>query len=395
VRILYLADIRFPHERGSGVQTAETCHALARRGHEVTLVVRQDGARPPRDPLSFYSLTPCRSLQVVRLEAHGAPWRRRASYLRDALRLAAHGRHDVVFTTDLGVAWLALGVPRRLRPPVIYEAHGLVPVPRAGLGRLLREIGSPSSWTEVARAWRQRHVWKHADAFVTRTTQLRRELEAALGERHACYVVPDGVRLASPRQYEGPVWHRLPIVGYAGRLSPRRGADTLLRAVALVPNVRALVVGGAARETDLARLEGLARDLRIKSRVTFTGLVPPGEVPLRLARADVLVLPTTRRADNSSRTSPLALYEYLAAGRPIVASDLPALREVLTDGATALLVDPDSPTAFAGAIERLIADRRLAEALARRAFEAAGAYSWEERARRLGEVLASAAGPRR
>ena len=54
MRIVYLADIRFPLERANGIQTFETCHALASRGHEVTLVVRPDTERPARDPFAFY-----------------------------------------------------------------------------------------------------------------------------------------------------------------------------------------------------------------------------------------------------------------------------------------------------------------------------------------------------
>jgi glycosyltransferase involved in cell wall biosynthesis len=393
VRILYLADIRFPLERANGIQTAQTCHALAMRGHEVTLLVRQDTLRPPRDPLAFYALEPCHALDIVRLEVYGSAWRRRTRYLSEALRaVLRRDRHDVAFTRDLGVAGLALRIPRRLRLPIIYEAHGMAAVVAGGLASLLTEARSASRWKRRRLARREQRVWKRAEAYVTITTRLRRDLEAAFGTRHQCYVIPDGVRLPSPRKYGGPTWHSTPVVGYAGHLYPWKGVDTLLHAIALIPNVRALIVGGHPGEADLVRLQALARELRIESRVTFTGLVPPGEVPHCLARADVLVLPNTRTTVSASYTSPLKLFEYLAAGRPIVASDLPALREILTEGVTALMADPDSPASFAGAIERLIADRRLAESLARRAFEAATTYSWEERARRLGEALAGATG---
>ena len=58
MRLLYLADIRFPLERANGIQSMETCHALASRGHRVTMVVRPDTQRPPRDPWVFYGLPP-------------------------------------------------------------------------------------------------------------------------------------------------------------------------------------------------------------------------------------------------------------------------------------------------------------------------------------------------
>jgi hypothetical protein len=71
VRILYLADIRFPLERANGIQTIETCHALAERDHAVRLLVRPDTARPPRDPFDFYGLTPHARLLVQRAPVVG------------------------------------------------------------------------------------------------------------------------------------------------------------------------------------------------------------------------------------------------------------------------------------------------------------------------------------
>lgn len=86
-------------------------------------------------------------------------------------------------------------------------------------------------------------------------------------------------------------------------------------------------------------------------------------------------------------TSPIKLFEALAAGRPIVATDLPSTRELLQDGRDALLVPPDDALALAAAIRRLLADRGLAERLARRAFESAPRYSWDARAAKLRTLL--------
>ena len=65
VRVLYLADIRFPLERANGIQSMETCHALAARGHDVTLVVRPDSQTPARDPFVFYGLPRIAGLHVA------------------------------------------------------------------------------------------------------------------------------------------------------------------------------------------------------------------------------------------------------------------------------------------------------------------------------------------
>ena len=105
------------------------------------------------------------------------------------------------------------------------------------------------------------------------------------------------------------------------------------------------------------------------------------------------MLPNTATEVSARYTSPLKLFEYLAAGRPIVASRLPALAEVLEDGINALLVAPGDPAALADAIRRLIADPALALRLAARAFADAEQYSWARRAERLDVVLARALSP--
>jgi glycosyltransferase involved in cell wall biosynthesis len=167
--------------------------------------------------------------------------------------------------------------------------------------------------------------------------------------------------------------------------------DTLVRAIALLPDARAVIVGGHPKEGDLARVTSLVGALGIGSRVELTGLVPPAEVAGRLAPASVLVLPNSASAISNRYTSPLKLFEYLAMGRPIVASDLPAFREILTDGDTALLVPPDDPRALAQALSRLSADPPLAASLASRARALAPSFTWAARAERLEAALAGAA----
>jgi len=112
-------------------------------------------------------------------------------------------------------------------------------------------------------------------------------------------------------------------------------------------------------------------------------LVEPALVADLLSQADVLILPNTASAISTRFTSPLKLFEYMAAGRPIVASDLPSIREILRDGENALLVEPGNASALAAAIQRILADPELAAALARAALDQVPAYSWERRAQRL------------
>jgi glycosyltransferase involved in cell wall biosynthesis len=395
VHLLYLADIRLPLERANGIQTMATCHALAARGHAVTLLTRPDTAEEPRDPFAFYGLPPIAGFTLARTHAVGPAAVRRAEYLLAALRRSvAAPAPDVVFTRDLGVAALLTRLPRGRRPPLVYESHGYAPLVSDLMPVLVS--GAPGATTAKARrlARREARVWNLAEGYVTITRALAEELTARLGAREVT-VVPDGARLDPHRTFDWVGPDRPPLVTYAGHLYPWKGVDVLIEALALAPDLRGRIVGGHPAEGDLARVRALAAARGLGERVTFTGLVPPHEVVRYLEAADVLVLPNRATAVSAHYTSPLKLFEYLAAGRPIVASALPALQEILEHNRTAWLVPPDDPRRLAEALVHVTTDRALAVRLARQAFAAATAFSWEKRAERLEAVLVKSVGSRK
>jgi glycosyltransferase involved in cell wall biosynthesis len=386
LRITYFADIRLPLERANGIQTMETCHALAERGHDVWLVARPDDRKTQRDPYEYYGLSRRPGFGIERAPVQGPQFARRIGYLSFALgRSLGRRTADVLFTRDLGVAAMLVRIPRAMRPALVYESHGYAPDVAAELPALLA-TAKPASRTKLKRlAAREALVWRQADGYVTITGTLADLLIGRLGPRPNLAVIPDGVRLTP-----GRVWRPLPpdpVVSYCGHLYPWKGVDVLLEALVRVPRARGRIVGGHEAEPDLARLRELAGRLGITDRLEFTGLVAPRTVPDILERARVLVLPNPASAISSSFTSPLKLFEYMAAGRAIVASDLPALREVLRNDDNAVLVEPGNPAALAEAIEGLLADPSRCERLARAAFEAAEDYGWDRRAAMLEPVL--------
>jgi glycosyltransferase involved in cell wall biosynthesis len=389
VRILYFADIRFPLERANGIQTMETCHALVERGHTVHLVVRPDTKTPPRDPWAYYGL-PRRDRLVIERAPNTGPAvpvaARRLGYLAFAAgRATGVGRADVVMTRDLMVASLVLRLPARLsaRPPVVYESHGYAPDVAAALPDMVSTATAPSQAKLSRLAAREARVWSRAEGYVTITSGLAEDLTRRFGPRERLAVVPDGTRAVQVSDSRTPPQEGPLTVGYAGHLYAWKGVDILLQAIAKVPGIHGLIVGGHDKEQDLSRLRALAGRLGIDERVTFTGQVAPASVQALLARASVLALPNPASAISTRATSPLKLFEYMAAGRAIVASDLPALREVLTHEVNGLLVAPGDPDALAAGIRRLSGDPDLRDRLARTARDTAAEYSWSRRAERL------------
>jgi glycosyltransferase involved in cell wall biosynthesis len=148
------------------------------------------------------------------------------------------------------------------------------------------------------------------------------------------------------------------LVGVVARLEPEKGHPTLLeawpRVLRAVPDAYLLIVGeGSRREA----LEAQARELRIAHRVVFTGR--RDDVPAVTAALDVAVLPSYREAQG------LSILEAMALSRPVVASNVGGIPEMIEDGVTGLLVPPHDAEALAGAIIRLLRDHPYADTLAR------------------------------
>jgi glycosyltransferase involved in cell wall biosynthesis len=181
-----------------------------------------------------------------------------------------------------------------------------------------------------------------------------------------------------------------PLIVYTGHLFRWKGVYTLAEAAQYLPEAYFVFVGGM--EKDVMEFRAFVREMGL-SNVRVVGYVPPAQVPLYLAAADALALPNSAEEDISRLyTSPLKLFEYMASGRPIVASDLPSLREVLTDRVNACLVPPDDPTALVRGIQEALGNPLLARQLADRARQDVAAYTWEQRAEKVMAFVQSIVG---
>ena len=389
MNILYLADVRFPLDRATGVHVMETCAELAARGHNVHLLVRSDTESPQRDPLAFYGLPPTTGLRIERVPSYGVSAVRRARYLAEmSRRILNRKRWDVVCTAELILASAALRLPPPLRPPVVYESHNFRPAFSADMPELVTGIRAAGT-LKLRRLWRrEQRVWQGADGYVTITQFLADELRDRFGPRKRTLALPCGVRIdASPCYEPRPRRAGPPVVAYAGHFYPYNGLHHLVHALTLLPDVRALIIGGNPRDAaDINRIRQMVLECGLNDRVTFTGLLPPSDVVPRLRDADVLVQPIVD-APYTRYASSMKLLDYMTAGRPIVASDLMSLREIVSDGITARLVEPGNPRALAQGIREVLTDPDGSDRMARAALEAVMQYSWVRRAERLEGLL--------
>ena len=289
MKLVYLADIRFPMERANGIQTIETCHALARRGVDVELVLRRSDRRSDEACLAFFGLAPHPKLRLRRLGIPG-----RVGFLvAVAPMLLASAREDVIYTRDRILADLAL---RLAAAPLVYEAHTVASVFAEERARMYDGAEPPSKRKLARLDAREARVCRAAAGVVTITSALLELLETRHGPIGRSRVIRDGCR--APETPLPRTDDNRPKVYYIGQLYPWKGVDVLIRAMARVESAELVVVGGLPPEPDLERVRALASELSLGERVQFTGFLPPPELEAERRKASVFVIPnldSTRR----------------------------------------------------------------------------------------------------
>ncbi len=385
MKLFYIANARLPTEKAHGFQIMKMCEAFARAGEDVELVIPRRVNTPQmqrvRDVWAHYGIEtpftitriPCLDWQFLVGVSLDLWWRLieftfGLSVLRFLIHQRTRNQSCVVYTRDeRATPWL-LRFRQFLNLRVFFEAHN-----------------THGSW------YAQRFLG--VDGLIAITEHLQREFIDAGLAPDRCLVAPDGVDLSKyarlPDRMEAR--RRLglpcsgPIVCYTGHLLRWKGVYTLVESATQLPEAQFLIVGGMPE--DIKALRRFAASQHT-TNVQLVGHVAPTEVPLYQAAADVLVLPNSARETISAHyTSPLKLFEYMAAGRPIVASDLPSIREVLTDRVTAMLVKPDDPLALASKLTALLGNSALQRQLAAQAQSTVERYGWRKRAAAIVEFL--------
>lgn len=183
-----------------------------------------------------------------------------------------------------------------------------------------------------------------------------------------------------------------PVIGYVGNFSNTMGMEKgiaeLMQAHAILlkrPDGRPpflVCVGGP--ESCIPTYEQIAADMGIgREHFRFPGYADRDSVPCWLKACDILTIPWPQNEWAAYQTSPIKLFEYMASGSPIVASDLPSIREVLTPGENALLSPPGDSTSLAASIAELLDNPAEARRLAAAARQDVGKYTWKKRAERI------------
>ena len=367
MNLIYAFPEPLPLERARGLQAVHTAGALAEAGVDVSFAyVPVAGA----DPFHYYDVRQPRNLVPVPIE-RSLPWplsrvhSNRLFFARLQRRFSVELMRQPLMVRHLKLA--ALIAQHLPQTRFLYEAHEV--------------FGDTAS---VSRREQHRRmealVMARAVAVVTNSSATAKRLRELYAGDGILEVIPNGV--TRPEAIPAKPWAEgARHIMYAGSFFPWKGTAELVAAAALLPGCRIEMIGGEPQRIG----EYQAMLSPGGAEVVLTGRMPHAQVMQQLAAACIAVLPNRDDAD-SAFTSPIKLFEYMASGCAIVASDLPSLREILAED-DAVWVRAGDAAALAEGIRSLAANPERARLLGERVRAKSVEYTWAARGSRLKAVL--------
>ena len=374
MKIAYLSSSRIPSTSASSVHVMKMCQAFARNGHDVTLFALDgtpESIPGPETRHAFYGVEEIFDLCLV------PPWQyvgRGWVYSWRLFRAMQALQPDLVYGRNFRACVLA----SVMGYPMILELHAMntVRAPHDQLlflilrrSRGLRRIVVISMGLKVDLV---DAIGVDADRIL-----VAHDGADAVGEHHR----PQALKRDSTRLQ----------VGYVGHLYPGRGVELVSKLARRLDDMDFHLVGGQPADVQRVR-----RSLALPANVVLHGFLPYVQAEAFRAHCDVLIAPyqqkimTAGGTETSRWFSPLKIFEYMAAGKPIVCSDLPVLREILEQGRTAWLVRPGDADGWVEALRRLAHDSQLRRRMGSAARqEWTDKYTWQGRATRILQGIVS------
>ena len=366
MKLFYLSNSKIPSREANSIHVMKMCQAFTELGHEVTLLAPdvKVGIEPDVDDVyGFYGIKSNFKLRKLPWRnIKGRAWLYGLEAAREARRsgaAAAYGRclYSCAFAARLGV-------------PTVWDAH---------LPTFLRRRSERLLFRWMLRSSAFRGMTVNCGALKDHIVHAMPQLQDRITVAHNGGDVPRPAMKEVDSQATG----RLK-VGYVGHLYPGKGLE-IIRELAKCADWAAFHVVGGQQQI----LDRLLRDKTLAHNVHVHGFVMPADAERLVSTFDVMLAPYQREVriagggETAAWMSPLKIFNYMAAGKPIICSDLPVLREIIEHNRNGLLVSPDNAQAWVEALRDLSEDEGLRARLGRTAQEDFLArHTWKHRANR-------------
>ena len=379
-KVLYTAFDIVPSPKGASTHILHNLRGLVNSQFDVHLLTPNDGLLPPEETIEGARLTRIpQDLSQSFLE--------RAVHFGKAVlaHLTLHPEYDVVQYRNI---WDGLAVgqnKKRFGYKTLFEVNGL---PSIELKYHYPGV-DPALITKIRE---QEIATLHLSDAIICPSNVTREYIASLGiDRKWVAVIPNGV---SPSDFSSSPLPsregRLPVLLYIGTLADWQGLDVLVRAMPKILEQQPvqLRIIGRGRSRQRKVLAKQVRKLGIESNVVIQPGAPHHEVPALIAESDICIAPLGLNDRNVTQGAcPIKVLEYMASARPLVASNMPIVRELVREDVDGLLFSPNDPEDLARQVLVLLNDielsRRLSESATKRALSK---FTWHQAQKKLVKV---------
>ncbi|MBD3311257.1 MAG: glycosyltransferase [Candidatus Magasanikbacteria bacterium] len=382
INIKYITNARMPTEKAHGYQICKMCEDFSNCGVEIELIVPKRDNHIKETIFGFYNLEKNYSIKKIKsfdffklqkvIGSRLSHYLQSLTFLFHLCFLKVDG-NEIIYTRNPGIIFLF-----KMRGcKTVYECH---------------------DWFSRSKIL-SLFFLKKCDFIITTNNFIKKEFLKNKFNKDRLCVAPNGVnlemfdlslnkkeaveKLSLDKMIKDSLLNNLVLL-YTGSfrtMGESKGIDEILEALVRLKNKNIIFIAVGGNKSDIKYYESKAKNLNLKNAL-FLDKVNQNKLAIFQKASDILLMPFPNKAHYKYFMTPLKTFEYMASKRPIIASDLPSIREILDDN-TALFCRPDSIDSLVEKINDLISNKNLVERITKNAYTKVQQYTWKKRAQKI------------